>query len=210
MVALAFGRIGCFFNGCCFGKTSSLPWAISFPYGSGSFNSQIYWNPQRNRLEPQLILPDDFSLANRNINGIAPYDLKPLEKLTDEQKQLVKKGKYIAFTVHPTQLYSSAAAFACAAILYFFRKRNLNAELQNLKKRLTKPGSTFAAMLIIYGMVRFFLEFFRDDYPYKFDSITIPQCQAVAMIIGGAVLMTIFQKLQSDKIDVKKLINNKA
>jgi phosphatidylglycerol:prolipoprotein diacylglycerol transferase len=26
-----FGRIGCFLNGCCYGKPSSLPWAIRFP-----------------------------------------------------------------------------------------------------------------------------------------------------------------------------------
>jgi len=28
---LGLGRIGCFLNGCCFGKPSSLPWAVTFP-----------------------------------------------------------------------------------------------------------------------------------------------------------------------------------
>jgi phosphatidylglycerol:prolipoprotein diacylglycerol transferase len=27
-------KIGCLFNGCCFGKESSLPWAITFPEGA--------------------------------------------------------------------------------------------------------------------------------------------------------------------------------
>lgn len=27
----AFGRIGCFLNGCCYGKKCDLPWAVSFP-----------------------------------------------------------------------------------------------------------------------------------------------------------------------------------
>ncbi len=27
----AFGRIGCFLNGCCYGKPSDLPWAVRFP-----------------------------------------------------------------------------------------------------------------------------------------------------------------------------------
>ena len=27
----AFGRIGCFLNGCCFGKACGLPWAVRFP-----------------------------------------------------------------------------------------------------------------------------------------------------------------------------------
>ncbi|MBI4115747.1 MAG: prolipoprotein diacylglyceryl transferase, partial [Candidatus Omnitrophica bacterium] len=28
----AFGRIGCFFNGCCYGKFSKVPWAVQFPF----------------------------------------------------------------------------------------------------------------------------------------------------------------------------------
>lgn len=28
-----FGRLGCFMNGCCFGKVCSLPWAVHFPAG---------------------------------------------------------------------------------------------------------------------------------------------------------------------------------
>ena len=27
----AFGRLGCFFNGCCYGKPCRLPWAVTFP-----------------------------------------------------------------------------------------------------------------------------------------------------------------------------------
>ena len=30
-LAHGFGRVGCFFNGCCYGEPSNLPWAISFP-----------------------------------------------------------------------------------------------------------------------------------------------------------------------------------
>lgn len=30
----AFGRIGCFLQGCCFGKPSELPWAVTFPQGT--------------------------------------------------------------------------------------------------------------------------------------------------------------------------------
>ena len=26
-----FGRLGCFFNGCCYGKACALPWAVNFP-----------------------------------------------------------------------------------------------------------------------------------------------------------------------------------
>jgi phosphatidylglycerol:prolipoprotein diacylglycerol transferase len=30
----AFGRIGCFLNGCCYGKAATVPWGVSYPPGS--------------------------------------------------------------------------------------------------------------------------------------------------------------------------------
>ena len=44
ILGLTFGRIGCFLNGCCYGKASDLPWAVVFP-AHGSFTrhpTQIY------------------------------------------------------------------------------------------------------------------------------------------------------------------------
>ncbi len=34
-------RIGCFMNGCCFGKISQLPWAVRFPRGSPAYVLQL-------------------------------------------------------------------------------------------------------------------------------------------------------------------------
>jgi phosphatidylglycerol:prolipoprotein diacylglycerol transferase len=36
-VGHALGRLGCFFAGCCFGKTCPAPWAVSFPRGSVAY-----------------------------------------------------------------------------------------------------------------------------------------------------------------------------
>ena len=33
-IGTAIGRVGCFLNGCCFGKPCDLPWAVHFPEGS--------------------------------------------------------------------------------------------------------------------------------------------------------------------------------
>jgi phosphatidylglycerol:prolipoprotein diacylglycerol transferase len=35
VVGLAFGRIGCLLNGCCYGGESAAPWAVTFPRQSG-------------------------------------------------------------------------------------------------------------------------------------------------------------------------------
>jgi phosphatidylglycerol---prolipoprotein diacylglyceryl transferase len=40
-LGIAFVRIGCFLNGCCFGKCTTVPWAISFPFESSAYNYQL-------------------------------------------------------------------------------------------------------------------------------------------------------------------------
>ena len=42
-IGIFFTRIGCFMNGCCFGKLSDLPWSVRFPQGSGPFMFQLYY-----------------------------------------------------------------------------------------------------------------------------------------------------------------------
>lgn len=41
-LAFVFARVGCFLNGCCFGRVSDLPWAIRFPDGSGPYEAHLH------------------------------------------------------------------------------------------------------------------------------------------------------------------------
>ena len=51
LVALAipipwiFAKLGCLFNGCCYGQECSLPWAITFPEGAAAASSGIPLHP---------------------------------------------------------------------------------------------------------------------------------------------------------------------
>ena len=51
-------------------------------------------------------------------------------------------------------------------------------------------------MFIIYGTTRFFIELLRDDNPLEFDGLTISQNISIVMIILGAVLIVVFQKIK--------------
>ncbi|MCK4591240.1 MAG: prolipoprotein diacylglyceryl transferase, partial [Candidatus Latescibacteria bacterium] len=75
---------GCFLNGCCFGKPTDLPWAVSFPYNSFAYLSQINPNLERNRPEAQLILPQDEYISFIDKDG--HWHPKQYEYLTDQQK----------------------------------------------------------------------------------------------------------------------------
>lgn len=90
-----FGRIGCFFAGCCYGKECALPWAVTFT------------NPQ----------------------SLAP----------------------IGVPLHPTQLYSAAAALVTFLILFVLRT----------KKKFN--GQITLMWIILYSCFRIVIEFFRGD-----------------------------------------------
>lgn len=57
-----------------------------------------------------------------------------------------------AQAVHPTQLYEAAAALAIAALLYAV-----------VRPRKRAHGQVFAALLVLYGVARFLLEYVRAD-----------------------------------------------
>ena len=96
MMGLVFGRIGCFLNGCCFGRVTELPWGVSFPKfgGSAHFHSA---------------LAHQFSPAFGH--QVETLGLDP--------------GTLASEAVHPTQLYSSAAAVIIFLLLtaYYPRRR---------------------------------------------------------------------------------------
>lgn len=203
MLALVFGRMGCFLNGCCFGKPSELPWAVRFPYDSFAYRSQINPYPDRARTEPQLELPSDY-VSYIGEDGLS-YPMS-LEDLTDEQKEQVTTGQYRCLPVHPTQLYSSALGVFLCLVLYLFWRRSQKAELsRNYRKLFAKPGQTFGLMFIVYGISRFFMEFIRDDNPFEYawwavyKGGTISQNIGIGMIAAGLLIVALFQKMKPYK-----------
>ena len=196
MLGLAFGRIGCFLFGCCFGKPTECPVGVSFPYRSPSYYSQVYPDQDRDRQKPRLELPNEY-FGHYSPDGkwvpateFEKYHsaLKPKKHLTDHQHQQVTQGKYQALPVHPTQLYSSANAFLLCGLLYLFWR----------KVGLYRPGSTFSLMFIAYGTTRFMLETIRDDNPFEhawwaiYKGGTISQNIGIYMVIVGLICFAVF------------------
>jgi phosphatidylglycerol:prolipoprotein diacylglycerol transferase len=199
MAALVFGRIGCFLNGCCFGKPTELPWTVRFPYAAPAYRSQVYPDPQRHRDLSHLQLPPEYFDAS----GL----LKPYQDLTDQQKYEVDKGPYRCLPVHPSQLYGSLnAALGCLLLYLFGRRARKTQDAKDCQKRFSKSGCTFALMLIYYGFTRFFLESLRDDNPFEYawwiiyKGKTISQNIGIYMLVLGLALMVTFVKMRPDRL----------
>ena len=208
MLGLAFGRIGCFLAGDCFGKPTELPWGVRFPYGSLVYVSQINPDLQRDRPRPHLALPKEEYLGYVGEGGTWYPKLRA--DLTDAQKYEVTEGKYRCLPSHPTQLYSSACATLMCLLLYLFRRRSQKAP----NRIFAQPGSTFALAFILYSIVRFLIEYLRDDNPVEhgrwimhiiycvYRGGTVAQNLCIYMIVIGGVFMAIFQKARPKIVEV--------
>ena len=214
MLGLSFGRMGCFLNGCCFGKPTELPWAVRFPYDSFAYFSQINANPERNRPEPRLKLPNDE--YSNYVDTTGKSYPKSFEELTEQQKFEVTKGKYQCLGVHPTQLYSSAnAAFLCLLLYLFWRISQRAAGSGNTRMLFTRPGQTFALALVLYGITRFLIEYLRDDNPFEYawwalyKGGTVSQNLGIYLVILGVVLIVVFQVAKPNSTATENAVNNK-
>ncbi|MEO7190551.1 MAG: prolipoprotein diacylglyceryl transferase [Vicinamibacterales bacterium] len=94
------GRLGCLLAGCCYGRPTSVPWAITFT--------------------------DPAAAAN--------------------------VGTPLGVPLHPTQVYDAGAELLILAILLWVEKRGT-----------IFAGRTFWLYVVLYGISRFAIEFYRGD-----------------------------------------------
>jgi len=120
----SIGRIGCFLNGCCYGKPVS--WGIYFP-----------------------------------THG---------ERL------------------HPTQLYETAGLFIIFLIL------KLQRPVPFKGTGLQRSGSIFVLYLVLAGLERFVVEFFRADHDILWLGLSLAQFVALGVMAAGLILMKVFKR----------------
>ena len=143
----AFGRIGCFAAGCCYGKPTSEPWGV------------IFTNP----------------LAHQWV------------------------GTPLGVRLHPTELYEMVVEVFNFLVLYW------------LVRHKKFEGQVIGLYMIIYGVARFFIEFFRGD-PGRGEVfggfMSGTQLIALLMVVAGGVLWVVRVQLrppQAKPVSGKKL-----
>ncbi len=128
----AFGRLGCFCYGCCYGRRSGSFVACSFPANSPAWADQV----QAGVLSP-----------------LAQHSLPVL----------------------PTQLFEATGLVLIFFVLYFLYRRARN----------FVPG----IYLILYAVLRYFLEFLRDDPRAAVGPFSIAQAISLGIFLAGLGLI---------------------
>jgi phosphatidylglycerol:prolipoprotein diacylglycerol transferase len=159
-LGLAFGRIGCFMAGCCFGDLCVEPSKLAGVSDPG----------QRNQVQTAPMLSgSSFPLRVR-------FPAKSEAHDQHLELGLLPVQAPRSLPVHPTQLYEAAAAFA----LCFW----LNLRFKNRKF----PGDVFCALGIGYAGVRFPLEFLRADNPSIYFGMTFSQVTSLVIALTCVLL----------------------
>jgi len=73
-LGLAIGRVGCLLNGCCYGSTCDLPWAVRFPFGSSATIEQWQGHLPHAALPHELIFVRPFGAAPLARESLAASD----------------------------------------------------------------------------------------------------------------------------------------
>ena len=110
----------------------------------------------------------------------------PPDSLTFEvlsKRGTIPPGAAATIPLHPTQLYSSFAAFMLAGILaWYFRRRPFD-------------GAVLALGWILYPINRYILETLRDDEPKRWGTnFTFSQLMSIGLLISGIAAMYYFSR----------------
>ncbi|MBM4389089.1 MAG: prolipoprotein diacylglyceryl transferase, partial [Deltaproteobacteria bacterium] len=137
-LGLFFGRLGCFFGGCCFGRAAECALCHTFPKHSPAWDHHV-----------------ELGMITKNAAASLP--------------------------VYPAQLLESFASLLIGVFLYIF-----------FQKRKKFDGQVFWLMVILYSVMRFLVEFLRDDSRGEFLSLSTSQLLGIPMV---AVALLMLKKL---------------
>jgi phosphatidylglycerol:prolipoprotein diacylglycerol transferase len=124
------GRMGCFFAGCCYGRPTDVPWAITFT--------------------------NQYAAAN--------------------------VGTPLNIPLHPTQLYEAGAELIILILLLVFERRGRSF-----------PGRTFWGYMLMYGVTRFIIEFYRGDARGAIGAFSTSQFVSLVLVplsIGMLIILS--------------------
>jgi phosphatidylglycerol---prolipoprotein diacylglyceryl transferase len=207
-IGLAFGRIGCLLNGCCYGGVceGELP-AITFPRGSPAYVDQLQSGrllgirtdeepgdaPTIREVAPGSWAADHGIHSGQALTGIEVFSSEapsPTALLAPPKiegtMQVDRRSVAIpasdlpdrSLPVHPSQIYASISGF----LLFLWTL--------SIPNWLSRPGVVLGSALIAYGIFRILEEFIRVDEAGQFGTdFSISQWISFVGIALGIVLL---------------------
>lgn len=162
-VGLAFGRIGCFLGGCCWGDVCVTPAQLETLQNPAAIH-RIYTFP--------TISQPGWPFAVTFPKGSEIYK-------QHRELGLISETSSRSLPVHPVQLYEAALA----ALLAF--------GVHRYSRHPKKPGNASLALLLGYAFIRFGTEFLRADNKIYAWGMTFSQVVSVWIVVASATIILV-------------------
>ncbi len=234
VVGLAFGRLGCLLNGCCFGGVADVPWAVTFPEGSPSYEDQLFHGEMYGfRLSEQGGRPvvarvvagtpaaEAGLAAGDQIVAVNGFDVSTSAQVEAALAQLRSANPPQPVML---QLASGRSAALPAAGL---PPRSLPVHPTQIYSSINaallawflwayfplrrRDGEVIALLLTMYPVARFLLEIIRvDESPIFGTGLSISQNVSIVLLVGAAALWTYLLRQPRGVVDWSHQAGNMA
>lgn len=208
MLGLAFGRVGCLLNGCCFGAPCDVAWGARFPavnhmtqrapgceketlsQYSYAYDYQLTPDLDRYPDQPPLVqLPNDYYrgyLVDKGLHWVPTKDQIPTGQVVIPAPKPM--GELTASQIEALKQGHFPMHKIHPAQIYSIIKALGICLILNIAWRWRKKeGQIFSLMLILYGIARFLVELLRVE-PLEFDGLSISQNMGLILVVTGFVL----------------------
>ena len=215
LIGLAFGRIGCLLNGCCFGGVCDVPWAVTFPqegqhsysppYGEQLSQGEFYGMhvaDHKGQLLISRVTPDsDAAQAGIEagdkligLNGIklnTPEDAAREfnEAMINEMPLVVAVEQKSPVTLPARGLPARSLPVHPTQIYSAINAGLLSWLLWSFYPARRRDGEVFALMLTLYPIARFLLEMIRiDETSFMGTGLSISQNVSLVLLLAAGAL----------------------
>ena len=217
LLGMSLGRIGCLLNGCCYGGPCSLPWAVTFPWGSPPHvhqvqHGEVYLHGLKlagQWRDPAVISEVEPGSPAARV-GLAPgqqiveVNHDSVSTVEEAEKELLNQYKpYEPGTT--LSIRTAGSPIARQWILSAPPARSLPVHPTQIYDAITclllcllllaydpfrrRDGEVFALAITLYSIARFLLESIRrDEAPVFGTGMSISQNVSLAVLVAAAVL----------------------
>ena len=206
LVGLAFGRLGCLMNGCCYGGVCNLPWAVTFPSQSFAYLSQVERGQMYGfrlsgdpNVAPILLAVETDSPAGRA--GLKPGErLQKIDGMTISSAGEAREYLIENFQKKEPLKIETSGRPAVELPAVDIPQRSLPVQPTQIYSAIdailicllllvaepffTRDGVLFVLGISIYAATRFLIEILRcDEAPISGTGMTVSQNISLALLI---------------------------